>query len=147
MARQETTTDPYAPPPLKKDKGGALVRGAILVGLLAVGGAVAYTVMQTPAPQTASLEDQNSQQQLADGSYAANPGPQVAPPPEAAPAPAATPAPSAPGAAAPHRSAAPRQTAPVEDPTPAAETAPAPVTPTPPAPLPPDVTPPSASGQ
>lgn len=144
MPTQEMT-DPYAPPPLKKDKGGRFVRAVILVGLLAVGGAVAYTVFQAPAPQTASVEDQGGPQRLADGSYAANAPPAIAPPqaaaPEAAPAPA-------PRATTSHRSAAPRQPAPpVEDPAPVPDATPAPATPTPPQPLPPDVTAPSASGR
>ena len=75
------TTDPYAPPPLKKDWSAWLVRGTILVGLLAAAGAAAYAVMDSPPARTAAVE---RPQNLADQAYRAN---RRAPPAPAPPAP------------------------------------------------------------
>lgn len=144
---KQKPTDPYAPPPLHKSRMGPLIRGVIIVGLLAVGGAVAYTIMRSPAPETAAVDQQQAEnQRLADGGYSVN-SPQAAPP-EAAPAPATAPA-AAPRAVAPTRRAPRQSPPPVEDPTPVPEApmaTPAPATPPPVQPLPPDTSP-GASGE
>jgi hypothetical protein len=140
MPKQQTT-DPYAPPPLHKSKAGPFIRGLILVGLLAIGGVVAYTVTHSPSPQTAGLEPQQTAQndRLADGSYAVSP--QAAAPPEAQPAQAApAPTPTERRAPAPRRRTLPGESAPPTDQTPTPE-APTAAPPAPAQPLAPDVSP------
>lgn len=127
--------DPYTPPPMHHDKSGAVLRVAILAGLLGAAG-MGYVWMQGQ-PQTALVPEVVEEQQMADAGYRVDPTtiPEVAPDAVApTPAPAATPAPQ-------RRSAAPvqREPEPVVEPEPTP--APAPVqsapTPLPPADLPP----------
>ena len=124
--------DPYTPPPMHHDKSGAVLRVAILAGLLGAA-SFGYVWMQGQ-PRTALVPDVVEEQQMADAGYRVDP----ATLPEATsevtpPAPAATPA--------PQRRSAPvqREPEPVIDPEPTPAAAPVQSTPTPlpPADLPP----------
>lgn len=130
--------DPYAPPPLKKDKRGPILRIAILAGLLGAAG-VGYAALSAQHPQTAQL-GQPADQQLADNSdtQVYQTAPQAAPAPEATPAaPAPAPAPTP----APARRTSSSRPAPVDTPQ---ETTPAPTMSTTPTPAPVDpLTPPT----
>ncbi|MBL8546951.1 MAG: hypothetical protein JNL81_10835 [Hyphomonadaceae bacterium] len=142
MAKTNPNTDPYAPPPMHHDKSGAVVRVAILGGLLGAA-ALGYAWM-AGQPQTASLvpEQAAQEQQMADAGY------QVADPtlPEAT-SEALPPAPAPTAAPAPQRRSAPARRAPAPTPEPEAvappTAAPLPAAPTP---LPPvDMPPPSGT--
>lgn len=142
MAKNNTNSDPYAAPPMHHDKSGAVVRVAILGGLLGAA-ALGYAWM-AGQPQTASLvpEEAAQEQQMADAGYQVSDSaiPETAsealPP---APAPAATPA--------QQRRPAPAQRDPAPEPTPAPEIAPPTSAPLPaaPTPLPPVDIPPSGT--
>lgn len=131
--------DPYAPPPMHRDRSGAFVRIAILAVMIA-GAGFGWMYFSSHRQQTAELGAPTAEQrQLADNgdlqSYQANPA--TAPAPQTAPAPKPTPV----------RRAAPQRSAPVDVPS---ETAPPPTTsttPSTPAPPPsPTPLPPSDQG-
>lgn len=124
--------DPYTPPPMHHDKSGAVLRVAILAGLLGAAG-MGYVWMQGQ-PQTALVPEVVEEQQMADAGYRVDPTTipeatsEVTPP-----APAAAPA--------PQRRSAPvqREPEPLVEPEPTPAPAPVQSTPTPlpPADLPP----------
>jgi hypothetical protein len=122
--------DPYASPPLKKDRVGPLVRFLVIAALLAGAGAVTYAVIQSPT-RTAAVASStgNGDQQLAQNSYS--------PPTQDTAAPAPAPAPAAPVRRAMPPRAAPPAPAEQQEPAPgpALNTPPAQPTPSPPDPL------------
>lgn len=129
--------DPYAPPPLKKDRSGPILRIVILAGLLGAA-ALGYAALSAQHPQSAQLSQPGADQQLAENSNTQTDQTAAQATPEATPAPPA-PAPRA----APARRASSSRRAPVDTPqettpAPTMSTTPAPVDPlTPPTPLPP----------
>ncbi|MEJ0059093.1 MAG: hypothetical protein WDM79_05755 [Terricaulis sp.] len=120
--REQQPVDPYAPPPMKRDGSGAVVRIGVIAVMLA-GAVWGFTAFNAQQPDEVALtEPAPVQQQFAENApvVVSDTAPLAANDP--APAPAAAPAP---------RRAAPASPAPVEPPAPI--TTPAPTV-TPPAP-------------
>ena len=129
--------DPYTPPPMHHDRSGAVLRVAILAGMLGAAG-LGYA-WYTQQPQTALVPEIAEEQQMADAGY------QVTP--EAVPQPTAeVPAPAPAAAPTPQRRSAPVERAPepVAEPEPTPAPAPTPV-PAAPTPIPPVDLPPSGT--
>jgi hypothetical protein len=121
-------TDPYAPPPMKRDSSGAVVRIGV-IGLLLAGAVWGYTTFSANQ-QTAFIAPPAEEQQFAEAAPAVAPA--FTPPAETAP----TPPEPAPAAAPAARRAAPAAAppAPVTTPEPAASP-PAPITTSEPTPI------------
>jgi len=89
--------DPYETPPAPRERGGPLLRFAIVAALLAAAAWGYATYANGPTLMQAEQQDQTLADVSQDRGYAASPTvPQAAPPPEAAPAPVrrAAPAPA-----------------------------------------------------
>ncbi len=81
--------DRYTPPPMHHDRSGAVLRVALLAGMIGAAG-LGYA-WYTQQPQTALVPAALEEQQVADAGYQVSPRATPEPPPE--PAPVAAPVP------------------------------------------------------